>query len=274
MFLFLTSPFGFVREASLFNLLILGVLGVTIFVGSTSTSKDFVQWFKVKNRRDFLGDAGLGVILGFVGLVLWGLFSNILTYGMSLLGGTNVSLLSSTTIDGAIFGVFINPITEVFLLVGIGLALHHYLPKKMVFKVLISIFVVSMIFAGIHFNAKQNYAESNGIVFPYESSISGVATAIFDVQNLGSENYVGMFPQLILGMFWIGLGFGFKSFIVPIFAHWSSNVYISYVNTSNPEVQAFIFGILALLVILTLIALQQGLVQRELKTFKGKVFFT
>jgi hypothetical protein len=270
-FLIMNNPSTQIKEVANFNVVLAVAAGFAIFSGAF--------FFKIQDRKDFLGDAALGSIIGIVVFVVAGFIIGVLAQNLSNL----LALFSSQTLAALYFTqIFfvaeIWPLTETIILVGGTLVVARFLPpmkinKKVDLKYIVAIFIILLFFSAYHFN-------TYGRGF-FEYSGTGFVQFIFNTQGLGQQAcnadlgivtdcYAGALPQFILGGFWIVLALGFKSWVVAWRAHAIANkvvilrVAMSFGTVLDPTI-LILFVIEAAIIF---IAWQRNALAREIGTFK------
>ena len=228
-FLFVNNPFAEVQAMANANLLLIGSLGILIFGIGTDT------FFPIKGVRDLTSDAAVGLILGVIGVFA----VNIILKGAqgiyNLTGTIQPTTLAAITTGEELFFIsIIYPLTETLILVGGGLWLYNVLKgiKGIPYPKVIAALVIVFLFAGFHFQAvavEKAIRLTGGPAFEYSLSgfvnfIGNIVPTTVTLSN-GAQVPVlfSAFPQLLLGLYWIAIGYAFRSWIVPAFAHIVNN---------------------------------------------------
>jgi len=244
LFLNTVSPFETTKIASQWNLNLLGVLGAVILFTFTEKKEVFDDFFRVKNYKEFFARFASGILWGVVTVVVLAVTVQGFAYLTNLFGSIPATTLASLTKEGAIFVVFVQPLTETILIIAGALFLYSILKDQIPAAMPIAIVSISLLFAAFHFAVEgKDY---------YEYSLAGFINFIGDVKGYGSVDYHGGFPFVVLGVFWLALAIIYKSFVEPFAAHLTYNFTVLYLNTTAPEVQEFL-GIVAVALVLILI---------------------
>ena len=211
-FLYINNPFSEVQEMANSNLILIGAIGILVVGGSTGL------FYDVNGRKDLVNDTAVGIILGFLGVFLISIM--LAGFGVLSLAGSisPASIASISSSDQIFFIALVYPFTETLILIGGGLFLYNILKsiKVLPFPKLFAGFGIMFLFAGFHFTALS--------AGQYEYSFSGFINFIGNTENFASS----AFPQMLMGLYWVMLGFGFRSWIVPATAHVVNNTVSLY----------------------------------------------
>ncbi len=253
-----------IRDSSLWNLVLLGTLGSLIVA---STTENLGLWFTVNNPKQLINQAVVGTVLGLiVAYVVVGVIYGF-QYLFSLISVIPVSVLSSMSFSEAFFTVVIQPVTESILLVSSLLFFRNVFLgffKSKLIAVVLAILLVSVMFSGLHFTARQKQATSMGVEFPYENTFNGFLEFVFDWSNFGSSDYYGAFPQLVLGVFWSLIILLYESAVLGMFSHIASNWLVLYFANVSGDASIVVSVVGVVLVVLTLFVLWK----QQLKPFE------
>lgn len=244
LFTFLSSPLENTKNASLFNLLLLGSLGSLVFF---EVRKSGTIFFNIRDTQDLINDTAVGTIAGVVAIAVIVIALSAHSAVYNLFGTITAGSIQQLAIEDQLFIQFIQPITETILLVGLFRVMQEISKNN-----LVAFAVTALSFTLFHFNAlgKDNFAYSaNGFISFLTSS-------------------TGAFNSLILGLVLIASAIAFRSWIVAFIAHVIYNTYtvaILWTGFFNPLVLVtFLF--LGGIVFITY--KKNGL--RELNTFNWK----
>jgi len=225
----IVPPTPLFAEASLNNLLLISSIAFPFIL--VFLIKGSALFFEVDSKRELFEDVGLGLVWGVIGLFLVSFIVTGFNGFYNLFGTIQFSGIASFNFFDALGVIFIQPITETFLLTALVLMLSFTFKSiKIPFPFIWAIALTSAFFGLLHFTVL-------GAQF-YEYSAVGFFQFLspFD-STIGTALYHGGFPQLLMGFIWGSLIVYYKSFIVPLIAHVVNNFSFAFLgNFLNNEV--------------------------------------
>lgn len=255
LFSALNTPNASLRQASEFNVLLLGSLGWMAILGAARGGESIL--YPIRDAKDLLNDTSLGVIVGVVSLAVVTLVLGLNQAVHNLFGSVTVS---GTTVLG-FWDIFIlvvaAPIAETVLIVGLVRVVKEigsgFLPKLVASLAAIAVTVLA--FSAFHFNAYGKDA------FPFD--LNGFAQFLF------AGN--GALAQVALGVVLIVSALAFKSWIVPFVAHLFYNAWqVAVLYTGFFD--ATVFFVLVIVLLVFAFVFQQNRLS-ELRTFDWQGVF-
>lgn len=243
LFLNTVSPFETTKIASQWNINLIGVLGAAVLFTFTEKKEIFDDFFHLKDYREFFSRFASGIIWGILTIVFLAVTVRGFSYLTNLFGSIPASTLASLTNEGALFVVFVQPLTETILIISGLLFVYGRIKNSIPFAMPIAIVSIAMLFAAFHFAVEgKDY---------YEYSLAGFINFIGDVKGYGQEGYHGGFPYLMLGIFWLALAVIYKNFVEPFAAHLTYNYFVLLITTTTPGVKEllYVLGIALFLIV-------------------------
>ena len=242
LFLSLNNPFAEIQGLAEFNLFMMASAGMLVILPSSKQT-----WYEIKDSKELINSYAVGLIIGVFGWFVINFMVQATSGVYNLLGTVSGQMLSAVDSTQLAFVAIIFPLTETIILVGGTLFLANFLKGRIPFNKVVAGLAIILLFSGFHFNDRNDGQ--------FEYSISGFVNFIGNVEGIGQPDYVGAFPQLLLGAFWVLMALSFKNWVVAWSAHSVSNL-LSLFIIFGPEPFIFILG--AVYVGITLIVLQRG----------------
>lgn len=212
------------------NLLMIGSIGVFAIV--LAKEKSIERVFDVYSGKEVLQQMTTGVLWGGLSIIIILLLGAGVNLMYNLLGTVNLDVVRFITSPFSVLGIaLIQPITETLMVIVAVLFTSKAMQgMRIPFHPIIAVLLVSLLFSGMHFAIAMHEAGLSGFDFPFEFSLSGFAEFIFNVSAIGTAEYVGGFPQLIMGIVWGLIALLYESFIIPIMAHLVYNSVVLYAS--------------------------------------------